>query len=187
MDELINDPRYVSNIETKPFILFNQFFPGSGGAELTTLPATLTIKMTPGNEVSINKIEFTNKNTNIKDFKIELVKLESGKGTETINGKNIYDPVFVSSTDKIREIIITILSTRNKKNASSVEISVKACLPETTTVSETSSTTKNVQFTAAPIETTTPGQTTASEQTTPKGKIEIKTSINKAFFTSLSF
>lgn len=172
MDELVNNPRYVSMIETKPFILFNQFFPGSGGAELTTLPAILTIKMTPGNEISINKIEFANKKTNIKDFKIELVKLDSSKGTETINGKNIYDPVFVSSTDRIREIIITIISTKNKKNASSVEISVKACLPETTKVPESTSTTRNIQFTAAPIETTTPGQTTASEQTTPKGKIE---------------
>lgn len=167
MDELVGNPKYITNIETTPFISPDEFLPKSGGAQMKNLPAEIKIIFTKGNEIPINRFEFTNKKSNVKEYRIEVVKLDSSKKNEIFNVKNIFAPFYVQSDDAVKEIKITITATRDKKIPNKVEISVKACIPEVTSgvtipTTEGSQSTQSVSSTGISVETTT-------EQTSPKG------------------
>lgn len=127
----MGNPRYITDVESTPFIFPKVLVPGNGGVDLKP-NAELKIKITPGNERPIFKIEFLNEN-NLKEVKIELKSLDS-KIVEVINTENPDRPMYPTSQDKIKEIVITIISVFSVDKQDNVEISVQSCSPESTLI-----------------------------------------------------
>lgn len=127
----MGNPSYITDIVSTPFIFPKVLVPGNGGVDLKP-NAELKIQITPGNERPIFKIEFLNEE-NLKEVKIELKSVD-GKIVEVINNKNPDRPIYPSSQDKIKEIVINIISVFSVDQVDNVEISVQSCSPESTQI-----------------------------------------------------
>ena len=149
MKEMMGKPNYITDIKTNPFVFPKDLVPGNGGGEFNNLPAYLNIIATPGNEKPINKIEFPNKQDNLKEVKIVLVPVDSSKQPEEITSTNPNEPIFPTSLEPVKEIQITITKTNNGDKPKNVEISVQSCFQETETTkqeTQTSRTTRGFDF-----------------------------------------
>ena len=149
MGEMNGNPRYITDISSNSRISPNDLVPGEGGAKFDDLPASVTLIATPGNEKPINKIEFPNKQDNLKEVKIVLVPVDSSKQPEEITSTNPNEPIFPTSLEPVKEIQITITKTNNGDKPKNVEISVQSCFQETETTTQetqTSRTTRGFDF-----------------------------------------
>lgn len=145
MVELMGNPQYITDVETTPFVFPYELVPGSGGANLKRLPAELIIKFHPGFESPVNKISIPNKDTNVKEYKVELIKLDDSK-PEIYTSNNASQPIIIDSTDRIKTIIFTIISTTDNAYPKNVEISIQSCSPQPTVTTHGTTMTKVSQI-----------------------------------------
>lgn len=136
MDEMIGNPLYISVIKTdsKEIVNPSDVAPSGGGISLKSTSSFIKLSLTPGNERPIYKIEFPNRKDNLKEVKIELIPLDVSKASETITTDKPNQPIYPTSTERVKEIVITVNSIKEGDTApTNIEISVKSCSPETTT------------------------------------------------------
>lgn len=129
----MGNPRYISDVESNPFVFPKNLVPNNGGANLKKIPAELIIKMTPKNEKPIYKIEFPNPDDNLKEVKVTLFPVDKSKEPEVIPATDANQPIYPSYTEPVNKIKIEIISTTDNKNPKNVEISVQSCSPESST------------------------------------------------------
>ena len=72
MFEFNGNPRYISDIQTDPFIFQEYLFPRSSGANFNKLPVTILITLTPEQNKTYFEFEFIDKSTNIKDYILRI-------------------------------------------------------------------------------------------------------------------
>lgn len=135
----MGDPKYISDVESDPFVFPENLIPGSGGAKLTKLPAELTVKFTEGNEVPVDTIQLADRRTNVVEIRIELISLKDTL-IKTINSDSPVEPIKLGTNQPLKAIKITILKTKNGRRPNFVEISIRSCLPTTTPNTRASST-----------------------------------------------
>lgn len=147
---MVNNPLYISLIKTDSNEIVNpsEVAPSGGGISLKSTSSFIKLSLTPGNERPIFKIEFPNRKDNLKEVKIELIPLDASKITETIISDKPNKPIYPTSTEKVKEIVITVNSIKKGDTVpSNIEISVKSCTPETTTTTiQPGTTTEGLPF-----------------------------------------
>ena len=168
MEEMIGNPKYITDVkannlpdDSAPINPAN-LVPNNGGVDFPIKNPELKVVLTPGNEKLIFKIEFPNPNDNLEKVDITLIPLDSSKSPEVINNADANKPIYPSSAEPVKEIIIKVVSTIENKNAENVEISIQSCSFETTI----ETTTGTGSTTTTPTTTTGTGSTTTTETTT---------------------
>ena len=163
MEELIGNPKYISDIETKENIPIIKFTPGYDGADFTSQNPEIVIKITPGNELKINKLQLPKTDSNVQTVEVILKKLD-GSQPEKITITEPNQIVYPTSSE-ISQIVVKILETTDGEPPRNVVISVQSCSEEATTTVTTPGSTSQSTVPESSVTSTTPGLTT----TTPKG------------------
>lgn len=134
MEEMIGNSKYVTEIKSpdSPPINPSDLVPTNGGVDFTKKQPDIIVKLTPGNEKPIFKIEFPNPNDNLKIVKITLFPVDKSKEPEVIPAANANQPIYPNSLEPVDKIKIEIISTTDNRNPKNVEISVQSCSLETT-------------------------------------------------------
>jgi len=183
--ELNGNPKYISDIQTDPFIFQEYLFPRSSGANFNKLPVTILITLTPELSKKYLEFEFIDKSTNIKDYVLQIYDNSNNlidviNQTSSLNRDIVLPKVMILESKPISKIEIIILSTTNKNPPIHVKISLKGylnsiCEPTTTT-----------SRTTPPRPTTTTLTSSTTSRTTPPRPTTTTTSSRKNFFLFFS-
>ena len=115
MEEMVGNPKYITDIKATNLpdnaapINPADLIPSNGGVDFPIKNPELKVELTPGNEKPIFKIEFTNPNDNLEKVDITLIPLDSSKSPEVINNADANKPIYPSSSEPIKEIIIKVV------------------------------------------------------------------------------
>ena len=128
--ELNGNPKYISDIQTDPFIFQEYLFPRGSGANFNKLPVTIIISLTPEQTRKYLEFEFTDKKTNIKDYIIKIYDNSNNiikvlNETSSTNRIVILPRVVISESKIISKIEIVIISTTDRNPPIHVKISIK--------------------------------------------------------------
>jgi hypothetical protein len=147
---LNGNPKYISDIQTDPFIFQEYLFPRGSGANFNKLPVTIIITLTPEQNRKYLEFEFTDNKTNIKDYIIKIYDNSNNiikilNETSSINRIVKLPKVVISESKIISKIEIVIISTTDRNPPIHVKISIKGFntngCESTTPIMSTSSTT----------------------------------------------
>ena len=169
--ELNGNQKYISDIQTDPFIFQEYLFPRGSGANFNKLPVTIIISLTPEQTRKYLEFEFTDKKTNIKDYIIKIYDNSNNiikvlNETSSTNRIVILPRVVISESKIISKIEIVIISTTDRNPPIHVKISIKGfnsngcesttqfiLTSSTTTPLSTSFITSSLMTTSLPIST----------------------------------
>ena len=142
MEEMIGNPKYVTEVKSPglPIINPTDLVPTNGGVDFTKKQPEIIVKLTPGNEKTIFKIEFTNPDDNLKQVKVTLYPVDESKEPEVIPATSANQPIYPNSLEPVDKIKIEVVSTTDNKNPRNVEISVQSCSLDTTVAPLTTTT-----------------------------------------------
>ncbi len=163
--EFNGNPKYITDIQSEPFIFQENFFPNSNGANFNTIPVVIVVTFTPEQERQFLEFEFVDKISNIKEYLLKIYD-NSNNIIAKINGSNsiILSKINITVDKFISKIEIIIISTTDNKPTNHVRISIKG-LPSGC-ISTTKHTTNYVTKTSIINSSSRSGKTESESQPT---------------------
>ena len=180
------NPKYISDIQTDPFIFQEYLFPRGSGANFNKLPVTIIITLTPEQNRKYLEFEFTDNKTNIKDYILKIydnsnniieILNKSSNSNRIVNSK-----VIISESKIISKIEIVILSTTDRNPPIHVKISIKGYI---SIGCESTTPIVSTKITSTPLITTSTLLPSSTQSKSTSGIVSTTTTIKTTTFTGM--